>query len=162
MSSFLPQKPLDEGKLDAALALMDAGRFSAAFRVLCELQADDHAGALFARGVCLFRAGEYFEAAVYFEKSLTALKKIRPLGRLTTKPDIYRILRKQEIAQKVYLKPFRLGMVSDDLSLIISEDIMMAAADAYIHCGNTDKAKTLISALNGSEFDEIKSLIYSK
>jgi len=159
LSSFLPQQPIDEKALSAALGLMEVGRFSAALRVLGEIRVDDHVVGAFALGVCLFRAGAYERAAGCFEKSLAALKRMKPLGMAVTKTDEYMALRVREIAEQTYLTPLRIDVMTAGFLESAREDMIMAAAEAYFQCGDVNRAQTRINSLNGAEFDQIKARI---
>ena len=158
MSSFLPQKPMDESQPELAFDCMEAGHFSAAFQILSGLSPTDRVDVLFALGVCLFAAGDYAAAAGYFEQSLTALKRTRAEGISAPKTAIYQTLRKAEIARQVYLKPFRLSFAEMFFEMT-KENIIIALAEAFLRCGNTDKAKLLVNSLHGDEFGELKARI---
>ena len=155
---FLQNNGLDSQKLNLALGFIESNRFAAAFRILSGLNTDDNAEATFALGVCLDKASEYPLAAGCFEKTLAVLKRNRPLASSAPKTDVYRILRQAEIAEKAYLVPFYPEDAADFFETV-KENVTIALAEAYVKCGDTDKAKVLINSLAGSEFDEIKTKI---
>ena len=158
VSSFLPQRPIDESQMEVVFNCMENGRFSVAFQILNDLKSTGRPDILFALGVCLFTAGECVSAAGYFEQSLVALKGTRADSVSVPKTETYRTLRKREIAKQVYLRPFRFCF-AESFFEITKENIVITLAEAFVGCGNSEKAKTLINSLSGEEFSDIKTRI---
>ena len=158
MSSFLPQKTIDESQLELAFNCMENGYFSAAFQILNASKSSERADILFALGICLFSAEDYAAAVRYFEQALSALKCNRSGGVPPPKTETYKILRKNEISGKAYLKPFCV-LFTKSFFESAKENITIALAEALVKCGNTDKAKIFINSLSGDEFSAIKELI---
>ena len=158
MSSFLPQKPLDEELLKNAFAFMEQRCFAPAFLILSDLKSSERADIQFALGICHINAEEYDIAAGYFEQSLTALKRLNPAGSAMAKTDTYRVLRRKEIAESLYLQPFTMQTATQFFD-ITKENIILALAESCVKSGNIAKAKTLLNSLNGDEFKDIKARI---
>ena len=160
MNSFLSQNPIDESLVKNAFDFIEQRRFSTAFLILNELKSvgRERADILFALGTCLFSAGEYNSSAEYFEQSLVALKHMNQAGSMAPKTETYRNIRRNEIAENIYLKPFNLHFASLFFQ-ITKENIILSIAKSYMKNKNTDKAKTFINSLNGDEFCDIKDQI---
>ena len=159
MSQFLSPSqntPQTESALEAALACLEAGQFTAAYVGLTPWTDSPRPDALFALGICTFQANVWERAVAYFEGALTAIKALRTT--LPPRTDTYRALRTLEIARGVYLRPMREDFIHAHPQLA-KENAVMALAVALVKLGQRNRAVQVAQALNGDEFSVIKAQI---
>lgn len=158
MSSFLPQKQLDEGKLRTAIDCMRGQCFSQAYLLLKDMQTTERADIIFSLGLCCYLAEDYSSALGYFEKTLSIVKKRAATASSFPKDETYIRLRKKELSSFIFLSPFYQEYF-ETFPVVIRENVILASAMTCIRCKDAGKAEILLNSLSAAEFDEIKAEI---